>query len=506
MSHRARQAPPATHRAPGAALPVLLSGLALLLAACATAPRPSPVADACAGRFAEVDARVERAGVRDADGARIAGFPWLRVNRLLASLAPDAGRDDATRAAWLDRLAALDADARAVELRALEPDASVRERLRAELEHCRAVLVAGVADDAAAFEALRAAARVPDAYRRWQRVLGAYPLAARVAARGVARLQREENPTPRDLREVPPGARTYATPAGAREVDRRALAAALAAAPRDALDLPQVSPALLARLFAAHAPVWVVDQASDADAIGRVVHDGGAVRLDTTAPGVYQYPSYTRFDGRVLLQLNYVVWFPARPKSGPLDLLGGPLDGLTWRVTLDLDGEALIHDSMHNCGCYHLWLPGPRLVARGLADDTEPPWIPFGLTGTDPLALHLAAGTHYLQAVGAAPSRHDVTLRVDDYDTLRSLPLADGRTRGMFGTDGLVHESRRLERFVFWPFGVPSAGAMRGRGHHATAFVGRRHFDDAFGIERYFARVAVATAEARTAAQSPGIR
>jgi len=37
-----------------------------------------------------------------------------------------------------------------------------------------------------------------------------------------------------------------------------------------------------------------------------------------------------------------------------------------------------------------------------------------------------------------------------------------------------------------WPLGIPSAGAMRQWGHHATAFVGRRHFDEPFLIERYF--------------------
>lgn len=473
-------------------MPVVLSLLLLLLAGCATTARPPGAADACAARFADIDARVERAGVRDADSATITGFPFLRIDRLLASLAGEAQRDDAARAAWLGRLAALDANGRALELRALERDAQQRATLLAELDRCRDLLVGRVAADAAAFDALRASARVPDAYRRWQRVLGVYPLAAQVALRGVSRMQREENPEPRDLRDVPAGARVYALPAGA-TADRRALAASLAATPRDALDLPSPPPALLAQLFAAHAPVWVVDHAGEADAIGRVVHDGAAVRIDTAAPTVYQYPSFTRFEHRVLLQLNYVVWFPARPKSGPLDLLGGVLDGLTWRVTLDVDGEPLVHDSMHNCGCYHLWLPGPRLAARALADGTEPAWIPFSVATTGPLALHLAAGTHYLRAVGAAPTHRDAVLTPLDYDTLRALPLDDGRTLSMFGSDGLVHESRRLERFVFWPFGVPSAGAMRSRGHHATAFVGTRHFDDAFGIERYFRRQELGT-------------
>ena len=42
------------------------------------------------------------------------------------------------------------------------------------------------------------------------------------------------------------------------------------------------------------------------------------------------------------------------------------------------------------------------------------------------------------------------------------------------------------ERFLFWPMGVPAPGAMRQRGHHTTAFVGRRHFDDPWLIEGSF--------------------
>jgi hypothetical protein len=34
--------------------------------------------------------------------------------------------------------------------------------------------------------------------------------------------------------------------------------------------------------------------------------------------------------------------------------------------------------------------------------------------------------------------------------------------------------------------GVPSAGAMRERGRHATAFIGRRHFDEATLLDNLF--------------------
>jgi hypothetical protein len=75
-----------------------------------------------------------------------------------------------------------------------------------------------------------------------------------------------------------------------------------------------------------------------------------------------------------------------------------------------------------------------------------------------------------------------------DYDTLRHLPDARGRGRSLFAANGLLEESVRPERWLLWPLGVPSAGTQRQRGHQATAFIGRRHFDDARGIERYFER------------------
>jgi hypothetical protein len=64
--------------------------------------------------------------------------------------------------------------------------------------------------------------------------------------------------------------------------------------------------------------------------------------------------------------------------------------------------------------------------------------------------------------------------------------MPQGGTRSAFGPDGLVPGSERTERFLFWPMGIASAGAMRQWGHHATAFVGRRHFDDADLIEARF--------------------
>jgi hypothetical protein len=102
--------------------------------------------------------------------------------------------------------------------------------------------------------------------------------------------------------------------------------------------------------------------------------------------------------------------------------------------------------------------------------------------------LQIDAGTHYLKGVAAAPAGPAETLAMLNYDALRQLPDGRGGVRSLFAANGLLEESVRPERWLLWPLGVPSAGTMRQRGHQATAFIGRRHFDDARGIERYFER------------------
>ncbi|WP_372876483.1 hypothetical protein, partial [Pseudomonas sp.] len=70
-------------------------------------------------------------------------------------------------------------------------------------------------------------------------------------------------------------------------------------------------------------------------------------------------------------------------------------------------------------------------------------------------------------------------------DQLRALPHPQGR-RSLYAHDGLVPGSERLERWLLWPSGVASPGAMRQWGTHATAFIGRAHFDDPHLLGRYF--------------------
>jgi hypothetical protein len=138
-----------------------------------------------------------------------------------------------------------------------------------------------------------------------------------------------------------------------------------------------------------------------------------------------------------------------------------------------------------------MFFPTARAKLRPAPDALEewafvPGELPRIRNGERPL-VRVATGTHYVQNVSLVQGTDSVSrYELRDYDELRSLPRLDGGRQSAFGPDGLIAGTERLERFFFWPMGIASAGAMRQWGRHATAFVGRRHFDDADLLERRF--------------------
>ena len=103
--------------------------------------------------------------------------------------------------------------------------------------------------------------------------------------------------------------------------------------------------------------------------------------------------------------------------------------------------------------------------------------------------LRVESGTHYLQRVlmtSEAQSATAVVYRLEDERTLTTLARRGGGTRSAYGQDGFIAGSERAERWFYWPMGIESAGQMRQWGHYATAFVGRRHFDDPHLFDAYF--------------------
>jgi hypothetical protein len=481
------------------------------LGGCATSVSP-PVRDVapesliarCERLYATLDDAVADAGVADGGATRVTGYPYLRVDRFLASFGA-APLDAAAQREWIDALIALDRDARRAELDNLPPAArpAVSARLAAGgspavppgalIEGCsRALRDHGLAAADGGADLARAA-RVPDDYDAWKRVVGLYPLASLPFAYGIDRYQASVQATfdtPLDrlpvrgvlVRYVP----REAAPPTAADV------AGILAGATGPLGVPRPEGAALARLFAAFAPVLEIDELDANDRPGFPVPDARAPTTDPSRPVAFMRVAYQRVGDRVLLQLVYSFWFPARPPRTPLDPLAGRLDGLTWRVTLAPDGQPVLFDSMHNCGCYHMFFPTPRARLREQPYTIEetafvPQRLPAIGVG-EPVVLRIASGTHYVERVVPAAARQagarGYGFAADE--TLRSLRGPDGAHRSLFRADGIVPGTERGERWLFWPMGIREPGAMRQWGRHATAFVGRRHFDDPRLVERYF--------------------
>lgn len=474
--------------------------LALLFQACAEwqpLPPMSKMQTAdCERLFGEMDQRVAEYHVADAGTARIAGFPGLRVNRFLASFANENLTDKAY-AAWLERLRKLDETARLIEWRNLTPEAAAGLQtyfgadIGTALAMCGHILAEQDLSSPDRRSQLLSAAQPPDAYSTWQRLFGLYFLSRWAIVEGVWRVQREmrepfikaeqdHSLTGELIRYAPPEADA---------LDIAEVAKILEQSAGNPLHIPEPSELQLNQLFTSFAPVWTVDTANDNDRIGTARIDAeGKAYIDTNASIVYRLVSHTRVGDQVLLQLNYLIWFPARSPESWMDIYAGPFDGLIWRVTLGMNGKPLAYDSIHPCGCYYQIFPGEGVRVVQPQDDSEPILSPTPITGlksNERLTIRIASRTHFIRSVAVdGPASRSIGYRWLDYDGLRSLPMPSGQHLSLFGEDGLVQGSERPERFLLWPMGVPSAGAMRQWGTHAIAFLGKRHFDDPRLIEK----------------------
>jgi len=477
--------------------------LLLLASGCATLQDPvrsnlsAPSAEVaqCAAWYSELDARIDQSKVRDAGAWRIPGYPYLRTDRFTASFRDHVLGDDEKFQAWTARLRALDAEARTVELHNLpEPSLQAldmsREQAAERSGNCSGILARHDLAEAPQRAQLAARAQVPDDYLTWQRALGLYPLTKVPFSFGIDDWHEEAVEDFRKSAEGGPETGTLSRYMPAGEADRAAASAAVAQATADVLGIPQLSAAQLDALFTAHAPVIEVETTGAFDRIGTLAWGAGpAPEVDAFAPVVYRKLAHTRVGGETLLQLVYMAWFSERPHDSRFDLLAGRLDGIVWRVTLDRAGEPLVYDTIHPCGCFHMFFPTPRVEPIPAPEKMiEWAFVPAPapqLAAGERIAIRLATRTHYMVGIAATAGSEGSTYTFADYDALRVLAVPGG-SRSTFRPDGMVPGTERGERAYFWPMGVPSAGAMRQWGHHATAFLGRRHFDDADLIERRF--------------------
>jgi len=483
--------------------------LFIILSGCAYTPQPvrSPYlghdtsAGRCADFFADLDQAVKQAGVRDPEEFRLENHPYLRANRFLASFSKEIA-DGASFDDWVKRLQRLDQNARFFEIANLPPKnlsnlhlETGETDIRKKVIQCGDFLKAMDFEDADQRQKFKADVKAFDDYILLRRILGLYPITSMFVASGIYRYQSEVHKT---FSNQPPSGWQkirYVPVVRVSNDSQPSAADILKKTGRDALGIPEYSSQDLKTLYEFFAPVWELQTKENFDRIGTPFWTADKnSAIDTDRPISFQRLSFSRFEGKILTQLNYVVWFPARPKEGAFDIYGGFLDGLIYRITLDSDGQPLLYETVHNCGCYHKFYPTDRLQVLEKIDYAEKPLVlkaPAAVLDSARMVVALETRTHYVKSLYTIPGgvkTAAVSYLLADYDQLRSLKYLEHEHRSFFREDSIVNGSERLERYLLWPTGVLSPGAMRQWGRHSVAFVGKRHFDDPDLIERIFQR------------------
>jgi hypothetical protein len=478
--------------------------LAVLLAGCAMLPVPTrsnrvgetgPLGS-CADFFALLDKKTGEAGVFDPGAFRVKNYPYLRVNRFIASFSEDVD-DQSAFVAWIDRMQALDQDARQYEIANL-PNSAIamldavngRAGLYNKVTTCGDLLKKADFQDIDQRQELRKQVSVPDEYIGLRRVLGIYPLTSLFISHGVSKWHAAAH---KSFSNEPPVNWQTIRYVPDQKIDWKSVRQIFAETKRDALGIPVYSPEQRKALFRMYAPIWEIQIQGNDDRIGTPIWtEKEFLDVDTHKPLTYTLLSFTHFGKQILAQLNYIIWFPSRPMQSDWDLYGGLLDGLNYRVTLDGDGAPLLYETVHNCGCYYKAYPTKRLQVRPKIDYAEPPLV-LKSPDLDPsknfMTVAMQSRTHYVQHLYPLSRELQpgaVTYSLADYGQLRSLPYSGGDRRSMFDQYSLAPGSERLERFILWPTGVLSPGGMRQWGRHAVAFAGKRHFDDPFYMDRMF--------------------
>lgn len=426
---------------------------------------------------------IHRRDARDYQLQPIPNFPHLRWNRFLASMAPELDTP-AKKTAFAEEIKNLTSATWAIELQNAGNDTNQA------IVNC----IKDQSNDLVAHNI--PSYQYPDNYNELKRVLGFYSLGVHVLRN---RIQDEQQKSLSTFQTHTFDQYTvyYPNESNRQILSEQELKQLLEnATANNPLQFPRLSAEAQQRLLAAFAPIWRIEQTTEADQIAELYwNTENELSANTDQPIQYNHISYTRIGDKKFIQLNYMIFFSRRPAQQSIDLYAGFLDGLIWRITLDEAGQPLISDTIHHCGCYHQYFPHQgRLISKDIGYFEEPRFIvPIAdFNSHSKLIIDVSANEHFVIGVHPQPENQPALqakahYSSKPYDLLRQLPMPRGnRTAGIFANDGLIPGTDRLERWILWFSGIKSPGAMRQWGNHAIHFVGKGHFDDARLFERTF--------------------
>lgn len=413
----------------------------------------------CRTSFAEVDARIDKAGVRDAGYHQVEGFPYLRSDRLMASFTGEISDPD-TYSIWILQLRDNDSFSRDIELRNLGLPNQERAGLLSDLRLCSVWLSLNELENDATRERMVKATTVPPSQiapptttkGREVQIKADFALdAAQLSSPGPLMLWQPQAPASDE--EAPPG------------FDRLS---------HDELGRSGMTTQWWNSLAEAHAPRWLIETAGEQDQPGApawISNRDGSTQLgiDPKQPTVYYQASYVRFGGRSLIQFVYFMFFKsAAPTTSPLD-------GVVWRVTLDPDGKPLVYDSIRMDGSDHLWFPAQTLLTRPVPPNQNALALTPQTVPVEPWAVRLGSTDHLARRlIPIAPTQGTAkTYALKPYEDLLTLDLPKGGTRSIYDPKGLL-------------VGASPASGPRQFGALPATPSGTLYFDDPYLIETVF--------------------
>lgn len=453
--------------------------------------------------FNELDTAVSQAGVRNASYFQVSGFPYLRANRFLVSL---KGRlsNDAQKKQWVHWMQRLDIDARETEIQNLP--ASAVEKLAAGFEdgpgrkilHEKVIFYSNklLAHDQLRpdfYAVLQEAVHNSSEYSTVMQVFGLYPITsipvALVTHSVLSEIAEWLQLPPDQLQTL--GTLTAYGPAEFADFSIQDVHKILERSKQNPLGIPIPSETDQKTLLAVFAPIIIQDAAADYDKIGEVVWGQKQLEINPDNAAAYYYFSHAFFKGEPILQINYVIWFPARSGPNSPRIERGLIDGLTVRISLSPDGSPFMADIMNNCGCYHFYVPRKEMIQKILPsplaiDAFVPTWLPDNFP-RQRLAIRLKSGWHQVENIGTGIiSTRFISYKLIAYNQLEKLSRPDQANESMFTSKGIGKYSERIEPIILFPMGIPDIGSMRQRGHHAIKLIGRAHFDDPHLFDEHF--------------------
>jgi len=405
---------------------ILFILILFFLCACQSAPNKplATLSSQCQKLFSQQEATLQKSHRYN----RINKHLNLRINRFWSSFREELDSEQ-KKYFWLKKLQDMATPANHF----LNTVTSQRPSAIIALEKCKQQLTEHYLSNKILFKQLTEHTRVKDHYNFVSRVLGLYPLTKFPILNAIKKWQEKDS---QRFQKEPPSGQEYIfyKPEKERQkfnIESRGLILKKARK-NNPFSIPLVNEKDLQILFNTFSPIWAIKQKSSADLIGQPQWTNNNIEINTDIAQVFQLPSYTRFNGNALLQLNYIIWFKSTPKTHALDLYGGKLDSIIWRVTLDQDGSVLLYDSIHTCGCYHrYYINDNKLKFKTNHTLQEPPLI-YSITSQSdeqPITVQISSNEHYI--VGVWPTRYiinqdrNIIYTTEDYALLHRLPFKE---------------------------------------------------------------------------------